>query len=86
MAGTLRKTTDKKYWNLPKSILYPKTKKKPHEMVGGYTFTVQSNSVTAGWVTHKLENYYIVDILPQESSESHDRHPNLGAWHWEEEP
>ena len=55
-------------------------------MVGGYTFTVQSNSVTAGWVTHKLENYYIVDILPQESSESHDRHPNLGAWHWEEEP
>ena len=37
------------------------------------------------WVTHKLENNYITEVLPQESSEPHVGLPSLGVWHREEE-
>ena len=29
------------------------------------------------WATHILENNYITEVLPQESSEPHSRFPNL---------
>lgn len=37
-------------------------------------------------MTHKLENNYITEILPQESSKPHVRLPSLGVQHEEEEP
>ena len=43
--------------------------------------TVKSH--TSGWMTHKLENNYIVEVLPKESSEPQVRLPSLGALYWE---
>ena len=50
----------------------------------------QSNPINSGWATHKLENNYITEVLPQENSESDIRVPSLTSgspvWHQEEEP
>ena len=40
---------------------------------------IKSNLILAEWVTHKLENNYITEVLPQESSEPQVRLPSLGA-------
>ena len=49
--------------------------------------TAVLKSHTSGqWITYKLENNYITDIIPQESSEPHVRLPSLGVRHQEEEP
>ena len=49
--------------------------------------TAVLKSHTSGqWITYKLENNYITDIIPQESSEPHARLPSLGVRHQEEEP
>ena len=40
---------------------------------------IKSNLILAEWVTHKLENNYITEVLPQESSEPQVRLPCLGT-------
>ena len=40
---------------------------------------IKSNLILAEWVTHKLENNYITEVLPQESSEPQIRLPSLGT-------
>ena len=49
-----------------KNIPHPKTKEKPQwdDMRG--TITIESNLITAGWVTHKLENTYTTEVHPLE--------------------
>ena len=49
-----------------KDILHPKTKKKPQGDGRRGEIMVKSNPTHAGWVTHKLENNYIAEVLPQE--------------------
>ena len=49
-----------------KDILNPKTKKKPKQESKRGAFTIQSNLKPTGWVTHKLENNYTAEVLPQE--------------------
>ena len=63
-------------WKLPEKISHPKTKK-PHQdgRRGHY-----QQAHTTGWVTHKLENNYIVEAFPQESSEHHVGFPSQGVW------
>ena len=39
----------------------------------------QSNPINSGWATHKLENNYITEVLPQENSESDIRLPSLAS-------
>ena len=46
---------------------------------------IKSNPIPDWWATHKLENNYIPEVLPQEDSEPHIKFPSLGVWHWEEE-
>ena len=59
-------TIDKKDWNLQKKdILCPKTKK-PQEDGRNDPFGLQSNPIHTEWETHKLENDYIKEVLPQE--------------------
>ena len=43
--------------------------------------------MVTGWVTHKLENTFILQKSTHwnEGSEPHVRFPNLGVWQWEEE-
>ena len=40
---------------------------------------IQSNPINSGWAAHKLENNYITEVLPQESSESDIRLPILAS-------
>ena len=49
-----------------KDILCPKTKKKPQQDGRRSTTAIKANPIPAGWVTHKLENNYIAEVLPQE--------------------
>ena len=46
----------------------------------------KSNSIPTRWETHKLENNYITDVIPQESEFSaHIRLPSLGVQQLDEE-
>ena len=83
------KIIDRKTLELTKKDTpHPKTKKKPQWDSRRGAITIKSNPVTAGCVTHKLENTY---IIPQKSthwsegSEPHFRLPNLEVWQQEEE-
>ena len=60
--------TTKKCWNLKKKkdTLHPKTKKKPQRDGRRGAIMIKSNPIPAGWVTHKLENNYITEVLPWE--------------------
>ena len=44
----------------------PKTKEKPQRDGRRGTITVKSNPITAGWVTHRLENTYTTEVHPLE--------------------
>ena len=58
---------NKKTWELTKKdIPHPKTKEKPKWDSRRGTITIKSNPVTAGWVTHKLENTYTTEVHPLE--------------------
>ena len=46
-------------------ILHPKTKK-PQQNSRKRSLTLKSNPITVEWVTHKLENKYITEVIPQE--------------------
>ena len=60
-------TTDKKMLEpTKKDPLQPKTKKKPQWDVRRDTVTIKSNPIPATWVTHRLENNYTTEVLPQE--------------------
>ena len=54
---------DKKTLELAKKDTpYPKTKERPQWYGRRSTITIKSNPITAGWVTHKLENTYTTEI------------------------
>ena len=55
-------------------------------MVGGGTFMIKSNPTPAGWATHKLENNYITEFLPQDPEIwAPCQDPQPGVCHWEKE-
>ena len=47
-----------------KDTPHPKTKEKPQWDSRRGTITVKSNPITAGWVTHRLENTYTTEVHP----------------------
>ena len=47
-----------------KDTLHPKTKEKPQRDGRRGSITIKSNPITAGWVTHKLENTYTTEVHP----------------------
>ena len=49
-----------------KDTPHPKTKEKPQWDDRRGTITIKSNPITAGWVTHKLENTYTTEVHPLE--------------------
>ena len=49
-----------------KDTLHPKTKKKLQRDGRWGAITIKSNLIHARWATHKLENNYITEVLPQE--------------------
>ena len=49
-----------------KDIPHPKTKDKPQWDGRRGAITIKSNPITAGWVTHKLENNYTTEVHPLE--------------------
>ena len=49
-----------------KDTPHPKTKEKPQWDGRRGTITVKSNPITAGWVTHRLENTYTTEVHPLE--------------------
>ena len=84
-----RTIIDKKTLELTKKDTpHPKTKEKPQWDGRRGAITIKSNPITAGWVTHKLENAYTTEVHPlewSEDSEPHVRPPNLGVQQREEE-
>ena len=66
-----------------KDAPHPKTKEKLQWDGRRGTTTIKSNPITAGWVTHKLENNYTTHW--SEGSESHVMLPNLWVWQREGE-
>ena len=51
---------------IKKDTPYPKTKEKPQRNDRRGAITIKSNPMTAGWVTHKLENNYTTEVHPLE--------------------
>ena len=49
-----------------KDTPHPKTKEKPQWDGWRGAITIKSNPITAGWVTHKLENAYTTEVHPLE--------------------
>ena len=49
-----------------KDTPHPKTKEKPQWDSRRGAMTIKSNPITAGWVTHKLENNYTTEVHPLE--------------------
>ena len=49
-----------------KDTPHPTTKEKPQRDSRRGAITVNSNPITAGWVTHRLENIYITEVHPLE--------------------
>ena len=49
-----------------KDTPHPKTKEKPQWEGRRGAITVKSNPITAGWVTHRLENTYTTEVHPLE--------------------
>ena len=69
-----------------KDTPHPKTKEKPQWDGRRSTITIKSNPITAGWVTHKLENTYTTEVHPLEWMFWASRQAsNLGVRQWEEE-
>ena len=69
-----------------KDTSHPKTKEKPQWDGRRGAITVKSNHITAGWVTHRLENTYTTEVHPLEwRFWAPSQVPNLGVWKQEEE-
>ena len=67
-----------------KDTPHPKTKDKPQWDGRRGAITIKSNPITAGWVTHKLENTYTTEVHPLERMFCpHVGLPNLGVRQWE---
>ena len=52
-----------KLWNLPKRYLHPKTRKKSRWDGRRGAIIIKSNPISAGWVTHKLQNSYTAEVF-----------------------
>ena len=71
---------------IKKDTPQPKTKEKPQWDSTRGAITAKSNPITAGWVTHRLENTYTTEVHPLEWRFWAPRQvPNLGVWKREEE-
>ena len=69
-----------------KDTPHPKTKEKPQWDGRRGVIRVKSNPITAGWVTHRLENTYTTEVHPLEWRFWAPRQvPNLGVRQREEE-
>ena len=69
-----------------KDTPHPKTKEKPQWDGRRRAITVKSNSITAGWVTHRLENIYTTEVHPLEwRFWAPCQVSTLGVWQWQEE-
>ena len=81
------KIIDRKTLELTKKDTpHPKTKEKPQWDSRRGAITIKSNPITAGWVTHKLENTYTTESTQWSGGyEPHGRLPNLGVQQREEE-
>ena len=57
-----------RHWNSPKKIPHIQRHRRSHsEMCTARgAIAIKSNPIHAGWVTHKLENNYTTEVLPQE--------------------
>ena len=49
-----------------KDTLHLKTKKKPQSDGRRGAIPIKTNPIPTRWVTHKLENNYTTEVLPQE--------------------
>ena len=49
-----------------KDTVHPKTKNMPQQDGRKGTITIKSNSTPSWWATHKLDNNYTAEVLPQE--------------------
>ena len=63
---TSEQSSTKKTGTYKNDILHPKTKKKPQQERRRGTFLIQSNPMSTGWATHKLETNYITEFFPEE--------------------
>ena len=64
---TAEQPPTKKCWNLPKKdTLHPKTKNKPQRDSRRGASAIKSKPIHARWATHKLENNYTTEVIPQE--------------------
>ena len=69
-----------------KDTPHPKTKEKPQWDGRRSPITIKSNPITAGWVTHKLENNYTTGVHPLEWRFWGPRQASQpGVWQREEE-
>ena len=70
-----------------KDTSHPKTKEKPQWDSRRGAITIKSNPITAGWVTHKLENKYTTEVHPLEWRFWAPRQASQfgGVQQWEEE-
>ena len=69
-----------------KHTLHPKTKEKTQWDGRRGTITIKSNPITAGWVTHKLENTYSTEVHPLEwRIWAQHQASQTGGQQWEEE-
>ena len=64
---TAEQSSTGRHWNSPTKVTpHPKTKEKPQRDGRRGAITIKSNPITAGWVTHKLENTYTTEVHPLE--------------------
>ena len=61
------KSSTGRHWNSPKKIPRIQRQRRSYsEMVRRGAITVKSNPITAGWVTHGLDNTYTTEVHPLE--------------------
>ena len=64
---TAEQSSTGRHWNSPKKdTQHPKTKEEPQWDGRRGAITITSIPITAGWVTHKLENTYTTEVHPLE--------------------
>ena len=64
---TAEQSSTGRHWNSPKKTPHiQRQRRSRNEIVGGGAITIKSSPITAGWVTHKLENTYTTEVHPLE--------------------
>ena len=60
---TAEQSSKGRHWNSPKNMPHIQRQRRPWDGRWG-AITIKSNPITAGWVTHKLENTYTTEVHP----------------------